>query len=77
MSKQLKWAFAIGLALIVVMVAQAALQELIYMPLVFRQNTPTSSATITLTPTITPTGPTPTLTPTITPTPIPDRKSVV
>ena len=55
MSKQLKWAFAIVLALAVVMVALAALQEFIYMPLVYRQSTPTSSATITLTPTITPT----------------------
>ena len=71
MSKQLKWAFGIVLALAVVMVAQAALQEFIYMPLVYRQSTPTSSATITLTPTITPTGPTPTRTPTITPTPVP------
>ena len=71
MSKQLKWTFAIVLALAVVMVAQAALQEFIYMPLVYRQSTPTSSATITLTPTITPTGPTPTRTPTITPTPVP------
>src|SRR3989304_7908348 len=71
MSKQVKWVFAIGLALAVVMAAQAALQELIYLPPVLRQTPPTPSATITLTPTITPTGPTPTLTPTITPTPVP------
>jgi len=70
MSNKLKWLLGLLLAFGSVAVAQAALQEIYYLPIVYRQNTPTPSptSTITLTPTKTST---PTITPTRTPTPIP------
>jgi hypothetical protein len=67
MSKRVKWALGIGLALILVLVAQAALGELIFMPLVYRQSTSTPSAAVTRTSTILP-SPIDTFTPTFTPT---------
>jgi len=70
MSNKLKWLLGLLLAFSIVAVAQAALQEIYYLPIVYRQNTPTPSPTTTVTPTVTRT-PTPTEVPTRTPTPIP------
>jgi len=67
MSKRVKWALGIGLALAVVLIVQAALGELIYMPLVYLQGTPTPSVAVTHTLAITPTA-VATFTPTFTPT---------
>lgn len=81
----MKWLLVIVIIIGTVIVAQAALQSLIYIPLVARQDpsyTPTITGTITITPTgsvtTTPTitGTLPTSTPTITgtlPTPTPTR----
>ena len=66
MSKRVKWALGIGLALAVVLIVQAALGELIYMPLVYLQGTPTPSVAVTHTLAITPTA-VATFTPTFTP----------
>ena len=70
MSNKLKWLLGLLLVFSIVVVAQAALQEIYYLPIVYRQNTPTPSPTITVTPTVTRT-PTVTITPTRTPTPVP------
>jgi len=70
MSNKLKWLLGLLLAFSIVAVAQAALQEIYYLPIVYRQNTPTPSPTTTVTPTVTRT-PTPTEVPTRTPTPVP------
>ena len=70
MSNKLKWMLGLLLAFSIVAVAQAALQEIYYLPIVYRQNTPTPSPTITVTPTVTRT-PTPTIVPTRTSTPVP------
>jgi len=65
MSKRVKWALGIVLALAVVLVARAALGELNYIPLVYRQGTPTPSLAVTRTPTLLP-SPIDTFTPTLT-----------
>ena len=70
MSDKLKWLLGLLLAFSIVAVAQAALQEIYYLPIVYRQNTPTPSPTTTVTPTVTRT-PTATTVPTRTPTPVP------
>lgn len=69
MSNRVKWALGIVLALAVVLIAQAALGELIYLPLVHQSGTPAPSVAVTptpidtFTPTFTPTVSTPTRTP--------------
>ena len=70
MSNKLKWLLGLLLAFGFVAVAQAALQEIYYLPIVYRQNTPTPSPTTTVTPTVTRT-PTVSITPTRTSTPVP------
>ena len=70
MSDKLKWLLGLLLAFSIVAVAQAALQEIYYLPIVYRQNTPTPSPTTTVTPTVTRT-PTATAVPTRTSTPVP------
>jgi hypothetical protein len=76
MSTRTKWLLALALAVSVVAVARAALQNNYYFPLVARQpqptRTPTSTGTVTVTPTVTRTPtPTRTITPTRTQTPEP------
>ena len=84
MTRGLKWTLAVFLALGLVIVARASLQETAYIPVVVKAPaetytptitltptlTVTLTSTITLTPTVTPTGTItpPTLTPTLTPT---------
>lgn len=68
MSNRVKWALGIVLALAVVLAAQAAFGELIYLPLVHQSGTPIPSAAVTRTPanSLTPIDTfTPTLSPTV------------
>ena len=70
MSKPVKWALALLLALSVIVVARASMQNEYYMPIVYKQAQPTDTPTPTVTMTLTPT---PTLTRTSTPTRTPTR----
>lgn len=65
MSTKIKWLLAIVLAVSVVAVARASLQNTYYLPMVYKQFTPTLTSTVTTTPTKTPSvSPTKTRTPT-------------
>jgi hypothetical protein len=67
MSGKMKWLLALVLAVSVVAVARASLQNQYYMPMAFREFTPTITPTSTMTPTNTPSV-SPTATRTATPT---------
>jgi hypothetical protein len=65
MSTKIKWLLALVFAVSVVAVARASLQNDYYLPIVYKQSTPTLTATVTTTPTKTPSvSPTKTRTPT-------------